>query len=69
MQFGRLWSEQFRASSGYNHNLYQIAPKSINAVLLDADDCMQDEPGARGANDPDGAQPLEAPITVGGSDL
>ena len=27
---------------------------------------MQDEPGGAGSNDPDGAQPLEAPITVGG---
>ena len=40
--------------------------QTINASILDADDAMQDEPGGIGSNDPDGAQPLEAPITVGG---
>ncbi len=40
--------------------------QTINASILDADDAMQDEPGGAGSNDPDGAQPLEAPITVGG---
>jgi len=40
--------------------------QTINAIILDADDAMQDEPGALGTEDPDGLQPLEAPITVGG---
>ena len=40
--------------------------QTIHASILDADNAMEDHKTAWGARDPDGAQPLEAPIAVGG---